>query len=61
MTISRSTRIKVLLFIDVVFFLVELIIGKYWHSHQSSSFLTGTIGYAVGSLALVADSFHMLK
>ncbi|KAJ7117612.1 cation efflux protein [Mycena epipterygia] len=41
---SRSSRIKVLLAIDVVFFFVELISG-----------------YAVGSLALVADSFHMLN
>ncbi|CAK5267464.1 unnamed protein product [Mycena citricolor] len=41
---SRSTRIKILLAIDVVFFFVELISG-----------------YAVGSLALVADSFHMLN
>ncbi|KAJ7913987.1 cation efflux protein [Mycena leptocephala] len=41
---SRSSRIKVLLAIDVVFFFVEIISG-----------------YAVGSLALVADSFHMLN
>ncbi|KAF7356327.1 Cation efflux protein [Mycena venus] len=41
---SRSSKIKVLLAIDVVFFFVELISG-----------------YAVGSLALVADSFHMLN
>ncbi|KAJ7289119.1 cation efflux protein [Mycena rebaudengoi] len=41
---SRSTRIKILLAIDVIFFFVELISG-----------------YAVGSLALVADSFHMLN
>ncbi|KAH9824198.1 cation efflux protein [Melampsora americana] len=41
---SRSLRIKCLLFIDVAFFLVELIVG-HW----------------VGSLALVADSFHMLN
>ncbi|EKM51535.1 uncharacterized protein PHACADRAFT_261734 [Phanerochaete carnosa HHB-10118-sp] len=40
----RSTRILILLVIDVVFFFVELIVG-----------------YAVGSLALVADSFHMLN
>ncbi|KAE9411036.1 cation efflux protein [Gymnopus androsaceus JB14] len=44
MAISRSTRIKILLAIDVLFFFVELIVG-----------------YAVGSLALVADSFHMLN
>lgn len=41
---SRSTRIIILLVIDVVFFFIELISG-----------------YAVGSLALVADSFHMLN
>ncbi|KAJ7183120.1 cation efflux protein [Mycena filopes] len=41
---SRSTRIKILLAIDAVFFFVEIISG-----------------YAVGSLALVADSFHMLN
>ncbi|KAJ7306993.1 cation efflux protein [Mycena albidolilacea] len=41
---SRSSRIKILLAIDVVFFFVEIISG-----------------YAVGSLALVADSFHMLN
>ncbi|KAF8508140.1 cation efflux protein [Gautieria morchelliformis] len=41
---SRSTKISVLLAVDVVFFFVELIAG-----------------YAVGSLALVADSFHMLN
>ncbi|TFL06534.1 cation efflux protein [Pterulicium gracile] len=41
---SRSTKIKILLVIDLMFFLVELIAG-----------------YAVGSLALIADSFHMLN
>ncbi|THH02173.1 hypothetical protein EW026_g677 [Hermanssonia centrifuga] len=41
---NRSTRILLLLVIDVVFLFVELIVG-----------------YAVGSLALVADSFHMLN
>ncbi|TFK30513.1 cation efflux protein [Coprinopsis marcescibilis] len=41
---SRSTRITILLIIDIVFFFVELIVG-----------------YSVGSLALVADSFHMLN
>lgn len=44
MALSRSTRISLLLAIDIVFFFIELIVG-----------------YAVGSLALVADSFHMLK
>ncbi|KAM6498180.1 Cation efflux protein [Amanita muscaria] len=41
---TRSTKIIILLVIDVLFFLVELFVG-----------------YAVGSLALVADSFHMLN
>ncbi|KZS93089.1 cation efflux protein [Sistotremastrum niveocremeum HHB9708] len=41
---SRSTRIKTLLVIDVLFFIAEI-----------------TVGYVVGSLALVADSFHMLN
>jgi zinc transporter 1 len=44
MALSRSTRISILLVIDLFFFLIELIVG-----------------YAVGSLALVADSFHMLN
>ncbi|XP_006454398.1 hypothetical protein AGABI2DRAFT_147755 [Agaricus bisporus var. bisporus H97] len=44
MGLSRSTRITLLLVIDVLFFFIELIVG-----------------YAVGSLALVADSFHMLN
>ncbi|KZV77473.1 cation efflux protein [Peniophora sp. CONT] len=44
MGLSRTTRISLLLAIDVVFFLIEIIVG-----------------YAVGSLALVADSFHMLN
>nr|WNT94809.1 cation diffusion facilitator family 1 [Agaricus crocodilinus] len=44
MGLSRSTRITLLLIIDVLFFFIELIAG-----------------YAVGSLALVADSFHMLN
>ncbi|EJD03834.1 cation efflux protein [Fomitiporia mediterranea MF3/22] len=43
-SISRTARISLLLSIDVIFFLVEIIVG-----------------YAVGSLALVADSFHMLN
>ncbi|KAK7052849.1 Zinc resistance conferring protein [Paramarasmius palmivorus] len=44
MGLSRATRIKLLLAIDIIFFFIELIVG-----------------YAVGSLALVADSFHMLN
>ncbi|KAG8971980.1 hypothetical protein FRB90_010344, partial [Tulasnella sp. 427] len=44
MALGRSTKITILLVIDLAFFFVELIVG-----------------YAVGSLALVADSFHMLN
>ena len=42
--VSKTTRIVILLCIDVGFFLLELIVG-----------------YAVHSLALVADAFHMLN
>ncbi|KAK4162126.1 cation efflux protein [Cladorrhinum sp. PSN259] len=41
---SKSTRIKVMLVIDVMFFLLEL-----------------SVGFAVHSLALMADAFHMLN
>ncbi|KAK3310478.1 cation efflux protein [Chaetomium strumarium] len=41
---SKSTRIKVMLVIDLLFFLLEL-----------------GAGFAVGSLALMADAFHMLN
>ncbi|CAP69498.1 uncharacterized protein PODANS_1_11600 [Podospora anserina S mat+] len=41
---SKSTRIKVMLVIDVMFFVLEL-----------------TVGFMVGSLALMADAFHMLN
>ena len=41
---SKTTRIVILLCIDVAFFLLELVVG-----------------YAVHSLALVADAFHMLN
>jgi zinc transporter 1 len=40
---SKSTRIKVMLVIDLMFFLLEL-----------------GVGFAVGSLALMADAFHMV-
>lgn len=61
---NRSTRIIILLVIDVIFFFVELIVGKPHAAAASpaSYKLTASFtGYAVGSLALVADSFHMLK
>ena len=44
MALTKSTRLWLILGIDLVFFLIELVIGT-----------------AVGSLALVADSFHMLN
>ncbi|KAI3614142.1 hypothetical protein WG66_010711 [Moniliophthora roreri] len=44
MGLSRATRIKLLLAIDIIFFFVEL-----------------GVGCAVRSLALIADSFHMLN
>lgn len=59
---SRTTRIVVLLVIDVLFFFVELIVGAFVsapHLRTHPSHMGA--GYAVGSLALVADSFHMLK
>ncbi|KAJ7763526.1 cation efflux protein [Mycena maculata] len=57
---SRSSRIKVLLTIDVVFFFVELIAGQS-RGTFATQFSPFAPGYAVGSLALVADSFHMLN
>jgi divalent metal cation (Fe/Co/Zn/Cd) transporter len=41
---SKSTRIKVMLAIDLMFFLLEL-----------------GVGFAVHSLALMADAFHMVS
>lgn len=41
---SKSTRIKVMLVIDIMFFLLEL-----------------SVGFAVHSLALMADAFHMVS
>jgi solute carrier family 30 (zinc transporter), member 1 len=41
---SKSTRIKVMLVLDTVFFLLEL-----------------GVGFAVHSLALMADAFHMVS
>ena len=59
MALSRSTRISLLLTIDIIFFFIELIVGM-WQPPRCQTLLIST-GYAVGSLALVADSFHMLK
>jgi zinc transporter 1 len=41
---SKSTRIKVMLVIDIMFFFLEL-----------------SVGFAVHSLALMADAFHMVS
>ena len=41
---SKTTRIKVMLIIDIVFFCIEL-----------------GAGFAVHSLALMADAFHMVR
>lgn len=41
---SKTTRIKVMLAIDILFFFIEL-----------------TVGFAVHSLALMADAFHMVR
>jgi Co/Zn/Cd efflux system component len=46
--------------IDVLFFFIELIAGELISNLIIGDKLN-SIGYAVGSLALVADSFHMLK
>jgi zinc transporter 1 len=64
LSMSRSARITLLLFIDVVFFFVELIVGEQVATILRFDHSLPTLfhaGYAVGSLALVADSFHMLK
>ena len=65
MALSKSTRIIILLGIDSVFFLVELIVGEL-RARRSLALLfmakTNQVsGYAVHSLALVADSFHMVR
>ena len=61
---SRTARLYFLLVLDLVFFLLEITIGQ----SSFTVFLSFSLlirssypGYAVGSLALVADSFHMLK
>lgn len=60
MAISRQARIITLLVIDSVFFLV---VSRFTKSSavMTNLFQELITGYAVGSLALVADSFHMLK
>lgn len=63
MGLSKSTRICILLAIDTVFFLIELVTGMsgYRSNCATTDILTKHPGYAVHSLALVADSFHMVS
>ena len=62
MSSSRTARLYVLLALDLVFFFLEISIGTVSRSLQMFPLLMHPPpGYAVGSLALVADSFHMLK
>ena len=61
---SRTARLYFLLVLDLCFFLLEITIGQSLFAvFLSFSLLIHPSypGYAVGSLALVADSFHMLK
>lgn len=64
---SRTLRIKILLAIDLAFFFLELIgessglsqrTMKTCDPHSVSPYFV-PVGYSVGSLALVADSFHV--
>lgn len=64
MGLSKKTRIWVLLGIDSAFFLLELIVGEYAPFYVHSSHdgkVDKLLGYGVHSLALVADSFHMVR
>lgn len=65
MAFSRTARIWTLLIIDSVFLLIELVVGyavllsclsSLPHLHCLKFYFD-----QVGSLALVADAFHMLK
>jgi len=60
---SRTARLYFLLVLDLVFFVLEITVGQSIFPIFSFSLLIHPVhpGYAVGSLALVADSFHMLK
>jgi len=65
MGLSKSTRILILLSIDSAFFFLELIVGQSkcaLKQKDGTSLLINVYpGYAVHSLALVADSFHMVS
>jgi Co/Zn/Cd efflux system component len=60
---SRTARLYFLLVLDLVFFVLEITIGQSPFAIFPFRLLINPShpGYAVGSLALVADSFHMLK
>jgi zinc transporter 1 len=69
MGLSKTNRIIILLVIDSAFFLLELITGEYRLPQIRIepvpplclvSDNVRLLGYAVHSLALVADSFHMV-
>lgn len=57
---SKSTRIMILLGIDTAFFLLELIVGQ-WCADSQFFQANRYQGTSVHSLALVADSFHMVR
>jgi len=61
MAISKSTKMIILLCIDVAFFFLELIIGELHGFLRFKLYTDLFAGYAVHSLALVADSFHMVR
>ncbi len=61
MGLSRQWRIGILLVIDTSFFFVVCPFRKKRLSSPLTNAQELVTGYIVGSLALVADSFHMLK
>ena len=60
MELSKSNRILILLAIDTLFFLLEIVVGKLLALSRRPNTSNCATGYAVHSLALVADSFHMV-
>lgn len=63
MGLTKEQRICILLAIDSAFFLVELIVGTLHNQEEKVAHVltSSSTGYAVHSLALVADAFHMLN
>ena len=63
MGLSKSNRILILLAIDSLFFLLEIVVGTLFPrtKNRALEVLMDVAGYAVHSLALVADSFHMVR